>query len=95
MNVTIRPALALGGARWEPSHADALIEDFRDADVTAGVSLLSCRVMTLTHADHPGHEVELLLPPRSAYQPPSTGCTIDGGGGGGCWKDDVAAHRDS
>ncbi len=56
--------LQLEGSGFIRAHAD---EQRNSSQIVAGLTLGSARVMTLTHPQHPGREVELLLAPRSMY----------------------------
>jgi len=56
--------LRLSGSGFIRSHVD---ENRNSSGIIAGLCLNAARVMTLTHPEHPGEEVELLLAPRCLY----------------------------
>lgn len=56
--------LRLSGSGFIRSHVD---ENRNSSGIIAGLCLNAARVMTLTHPEHPGEVVELLLAPRCFY----------------------------
>ena len=56
--------LQLTGSGFIRAHVD---ESRNSSGIVAGLTLGSGRVMTLTHPQHPGQRIELLLKPRSFY----------------------------
>lgn len=56
--------LRLAGSGFIRSHVD---ESRNSSGIVAGLCMGSGRVMTLTHPDHPGERVEMLLAPRCMY----------------------------
>lgn len=56
--------LRLAGSGFIRAHVD---ETRNSSGIVAGLCLSAGRVMTLTHPDHPGEKVELLLAPRCFY----------------------------
>ncbi|KAH8609153.1 putative 2OG Fe(II) oxygenase superfamily [Trypanosoma vivax] len=56
--------LRLSGNGFIRAHVD---DSRNSSGIVAGLSLGTARVMTLTHPEHPGQRVELMLAPRTLY----------------------------